>query len=130
MIKVGCKGVFISLTCLHDANVKIQIYKSQLSKRKHSEGSGDATKVNSDLDPWSIWTPTTGQFGHFSNGQFGPHQIFFVGQFGPFSLVNSDLTSGQFGPFSLVNSDLTRGQFGPFPLVSSDLTSCRFHQSS
>ena len=63
-------------------------------------------------------------------GQFGPHQIFFFGQFGPFSLVNSDLISGQFGPFSLVNSDLTSGQFGKFLLVSSDLTSCQFHQSS
>ena len=86
--------------------------------------------VNSDLDPWSIRTPTTGQFGPFCNGQFGPHQIFFFGQFGPFSLVNSDLISGQFGPFSLVNSDLTSGQFGKFLLVSSDLISCRFHKSS
>ena len=86
--------------------------------------------VNSDLDPCSIRTPTTGQFGPFCNGQFGPHQIFFYGQFGPFSLVNSDLISGQFGPFSLVNSDITSGQFGKFILVSSDLTSCRFHQSS
>ena len=116
MIKVGCKGVFISQTCLHDANVKIQIYKSQLSK-KYSEGSGDATKVNSDLDPWSIWTPTTGQFGPFCNGQFGPHQILFVGQFGPFSWVNSDLKSCQFGPFSLVIRTL--------PGVNSDL----FHWS-
>ena len=33
-IKVGCKGVFISRTCLHiNANVKIQIYKSQLSNK-------------------------------------------------------------------------------------------------
>ena len=34
-IKVGCKGVFISRTCLDiNANVKIQIYKSQLSKKR------------------------------------------------------------------------------------------------
>ena len=34
-IKVGCKEVFISRTCLHiKANVKIQIYKSQLSKKE------------------------------------------------------------------------------------------------
>ena len=34
-IKVGCKGVFISWTCLHiNANVKIQIYKIQLSKKE------------------------------------------------------------------------------------------------
>ena len=34
-IKVGCKGAFISRTCLDiNANVKIQIYKSQLSKKE------------------------------------------------------------------------------------------------
>ena len=33
MIKVGCKGVFISRTCLHDANVKIQIYKVNYQKK-------------------------------------------------------------------------------------------------
>ena len=71
--------------------------------------------VNSDLDPWSIRTPTTGQFGPFCNGQFGPHQIFFFGQFGPFSLVNSDLISGQYGP--LLGLDF--GQFGP--KINSDL---------
>ena len=43
-------------------------------------------------------------------------KYFVFGQFGPFSLVNSDLISGQFGPFSLVNSDLTSGQFGKFLL--------------
>ena len=59
-----------------------------------------------DLDPWSIRTSTTGHFGPFCNGQFGPHQILFFGQFGPFSMVNSDLTSGQFEPFPLANSDL------------------------
>ena len=86
----------------------------------------------SQFGPWPLVNsdPTTGQFGPFCNGQFGPHQIFFFGQFGPFSLVKSDLISGQFGPFSLVNSGLTSGQFGKFLLVSSDLTSCRFHQSS
>ena len=68
------------------------------------------TLFYSALDPWSIRTPTTGQFGPFCIGQFGPHQIFFFGQFGPFSLVNSDLTSGQFGPFLLVQ---VTGQFGP-----------------
>ena len=67
---------------------------------------------NSDLDPWSIRTPTTGQFGPFCNGQFGPHQIFFFGQFGPFywsirtlSVVNSDLFHWSIRTLPVVNSE-------------------------
>ena len=78
--------------------------------------------VNSDLDHWSILTPTTGQFGPFFIGRYGPQKEKNLWSIRTFSLV-------RFGPFPLVNSDLfhwsTRtfsfGQFGPFPLVISDL---------
>ena len=122
MIKVGCKVVFISRTCLRDANVKIQIYKSQLSKQNIVKVQGMPQK--------SIRTLT-------------------IGQFGPRPLVNSDLfimvNSDLIKYFSLVNSDLFHwsirtffiGQFGPyqesirtFSIGHFGLTSCRFHQSS
>ena len=64
--------------------------------------------------PLSIWPPTTGQFGPFFIGQFGPQKEKFFGQFGPFLLVNSDLFHWSIRTFSI-------GQFGPFPLVNSDL---------
>ena len=66
--------------------------------------------VNSDLDHWSIRTPTTGQFGPFFIGQFGPQKEKFFGQFGPFPLVNSDLFQWSIRTFS-------NGQFGPLHYV-------------
>ena len=71
----------------------------------------NAALVNSDPDHWSIRTPTTGQFGPYFIGQFGPQLEKIFGQFGPFLLVNSDLFHWSIQTFSF-------GQFGPIPLVN------------
>ena len=65
--------------------------------------------VNSDLNHWSIRTSTTGQFGPFSVGQFGPQKK-------RKSLVNSDLFYWSIQTFPLVNSDLFH-----WSVVNSDL---------
>ena len=70
------------------------------------------------LDHWSIRTPTTGQFGYFLIGQFGPKKEKKIGQFGPFLLVNWDLFHWSIRTFSF-------SPFGPFPLVNLDF--CIMH---
>ena len=70
-----------------------------------------------------IWTVKSENYGKFGPWLIRPQTIRTsnTGQFGPRSLVNSDLFIGQFGP----QQEKLLGQFGPFRLVSSGL----FHWS-
>ena len=60
---------------------------------------GPLPLVNLESNHWSIWTFFYWSIWTSSNIILWSIRTISIGRFGPFQLVNSDLTSGQFRPF-------------------------------